>query len=169
MHATLRSIGALAVAAVLSVALFSLSAATQAPAAHAAGDKTTATKKAPSRVEGRAFPTEAELRAAAKRHKTKNGRPVARTSAAVAFRVEWWGVRVLLDRELGCGAVRGIPELENLIKTFVPVPWNYVVIGAIKVHKYLINARMGDHGVELHFNWGGFFHWANPIGLPKAC
>jgi hypothetical protein len=110
------------------------------------------------------------LRAAAKKAAK---RPLARSASTfpISLRWEWWGVRVVLNRAAACWAAKGIPEAEALIQKYVPVPWNFVAIGVIRLHKLFIGAQMGDQGVELHFSWltGGHLHWVAPVGYRKGC
>jgi hypothetical protein len=167
-----RSVGALLVAVLLAIGIFSASAVTQAPAAHAAG-LTAAAAGDNSAFTGAGLknaPTRAELKAAARRA-TKGGKSVARASGAlpVSIRFNWWGAVVSLEREAACFAATGYPALGNLIMSFIPPPWNFVTMAAVNLHKYWIGAQMGSQGVDLHFNWGGFIHWVEPRGPRQAC
>lgn len=90
-------------------------------------------------------------------------------SADVGVEPRLWGVIVHLDREVGCWAATGLPQLELAIMAAVPSPFNVLVVAAIKLHKAWIGSRMGSNGVDLHISWAGFIHWVEPRGDLQAC
>jgi hypothetical protein len=165
-----RDLGALFAAAILALALFSVNAGTRAQNAHAAAGERGITLPAPSAAARAGFPSEAKLRAAARRH-TKDGRAVARASAnePISIRFDFWGAKFSIDRFYGCHFVREHPAMEGLIQRLIPSPWNQLVLNAMRPHKWLMGALMGRYGFEVHFSWLGFPTYIGPSGPIQPC
>jgi hypothetical protein len=91
-----------------------------------------------------------------------------RLTAPVEVQVRWWGLIVSLDRSTGCAVAQGIPEAEALLN-IIPPPWGQLVILGIRLQRALIASRMGAEGVDVHINWAGIVHWAEPRGPLQGC
>ena len=94
--------------------------------------------------------------------------PTTRLTAPVEVQVRWWGLIVSLDRSTGCAVAHGIPEAEALLNA-IPPPWGQLVILGIRLQRALIASRMGAEGVDIHINWAGIVHWAEPRGPLQGC
>jgi hypothetical protein len=94
--------------------------------------------------------------------------PTTRLASPVEVQVRWWGLIVSLDRSTGCDIVQGLSEAEALLNA-IPPPWKQLVILGLRLQRDLIASRMGAEGVELHINWAGIVHWAQPRGPLRAC
>jgi hypothetical protein len=175
MHAsrTHRGLGALLAAALAAVALFSVSAATQAPSAHAASGGAAARLAGSGTVPKGVDTSQAALRAAAHRYTKTHSGAVARAAGFFPFSFSFYGGGAVLsiDRSAACSVVNGYTDVANAIAAtvLIPFPWNLLAIAALSNFRNDIRAQMGAQGVNIYFNWWGSVSAIVPLGGYQRC